>query len=112
MSILEELDMESEDFRWESLALCHGIVGPRKPNGDADDPLYDSYEASADAARAVDEMCERCPVRRNCLITGVERKEQGVWGGFYLMAGKPDKNRNAHKTLEQWQDLRDLIIGA
>lgn len=111
MSIFDELAKDTDDFSWEKLALCQGIVGPRKPNGDADDPLYDSYEDSIDSARAVDEMCERCPVRRNCLITGVENKEQGVWGGFYLVAGKPDKNKNAHKTPDQWADLRSLITG-
>jgi hypothetical protein len=108
MDILDEIEGR-EDFSWESLALCQNIVGPRKPNGDADDPLFDSYESSADTARAVDEMCSRCPVRKNCLLTGVEGKEQGVWGGFYLINGKPDRNRNQQKTPAQWAELRKLL---
>lgn len=108
MDLLDEIDT-NEDLQWQSLALCQNIVGTRKPNGDADDPMFDNYEASTDNARAVDEMCSRCPVRKNCIITGIEDKEQGVWGGFYLVNGKPDKNRNAHKTPEQWAELRSLL---
>ena len=108
MDILDQIDT-NEDLQWQTLALCQNIVGPRKPNGDADDPMYENYEASTENARAVDEMCSRCPVRKNCIITGIEDKEQGVWGGFYLLNGKPDKTRNAHKTPEQWAELRSLL---
>ena len=109
MDILDQFGIEQEDFVWQDLALCRGIVGKRKPNGDADDPLFENYEASVDEARAVDEMCERCPVRKNCFVTGAEDKQQGVWGGFYLVNGRPDKNKNAHKTPEQWAELRSLL---
>lgn len=109
MDILEQIGVDQADFVWEDLALCQNIVGPRKANGDADDPLFDSYESSVENARAVDEMCSRCPVRKNCLFAGAEGKEQGVWGGFYLVNGKPDKNKNAHKTPDQWLDLRRMI---
>lgn len=109
MDILDQIGINEDDFVWEQLALCQNIVGPRKENGDADDPLFDSYESSIESAKAVDEMCERCPVRKNCFVTGAENKEQGVWGGFYLVNGKPDKNKNAHKTPNQWAELRSLL---
>lgn len=110
MNILEAYGIDEEDFVWQDLALCQNIVGPRKSNGDADDPLFDSYENSKEAANAVDEMCERCPVRKSCLIAGVDGREQGVWGGVYLMNGKPDKNKNDHKTPAQWAEIRKLMV--
>lgn len=110
MDILDQIGIDQEDFVWQDLALCQGIVGKRLPNGDADDPLFENYESSVDAAKAVDEMCSRCPVRRQCLIAGIEGKEQGVWGGSYLVNGKVDKNKNAHKTHSQWMELKGLIV--
>lgn len=108
--LLDEIEGR-ENFHWQELALCQGIVGKRKPNGDADDPLFDSYEDSPEVARAVDEMCSRCPVRRQCLISGIEGKEQGVRGGFYLINGKPDKGRNQHKDGDWVKEFKAVVLG-
>jgi hypothetical protein len=98
-----------ENFVWQEYALCAGIVGKRKPNGDADDPMFDGYESSVDVARAVDEMCSRCPVRLPCLVDGLDTKSYGVRGGVYLTNGEMDKERNAHKSAEDWEEVRELL---
>jgi hypothetical protein len=98
-----------EDFVWQRLALCNGMVRPRDKDGNVYDPLFDGYENSVEEARATDEMCSRCPVRANCLRAGVQGREQGVWGGVYLKKGRIDPDRNEHKTPEQLQEVRDLL---
>jgi hypothetical protein len=54
-------------------------------------------------------MCLSCPVRKECLQAGVENNEWGVWGGVFLTAGKPDQNKNSHKTPEVWEQIREGI---
>lgn len=60
-------------------------------------------------ARAVDEGCLSCPVMAQCLQAGVENNEWGVWGAIFLVSGKPDKNRNKHKTKEVWDEIKERI---
>lgn len=71
--------------------------------------FYDNYETTETVAKLTDEVCLSCPVLKECLRAGTENGEYGVWGGFYLTAGKVDTNRNAHKTRETWKRLRDRI---
>jgi hypothetical protein len=103
------VNVDSEDFIWQNLALCTNIVGKRKPNGDADDPLFDSYESEESTAKATDEMCSRCPVKKNCFLEGVENGESGVWGGWYLTNGAIDLNRNAHKPKEEIERVKAIL---
>jgi hypothetical protein len=103
------VEREEKEFVWQDLAACDSMTGVRRPDGTVDDWFFDSYENST-VAEQVDEMCRRCPVRRNCLYAGVTNNEQGVWGGFYLTNGKMDKTRNAHKTEEEKEEFKSLLM--
>lgn len=96
------IDIENEEFTWERLALCAGMPT---------NLFYDDYESDPIIAVQVDEACLVCPVMSICANVGRENKEYGVWGGVYFNgSGKPDKNRNAHKTPEVWTRIRERIV--
>lgn len=99
--ILEELGIDPEDFQWQDLAACKGI--------DDVNYFFDKYEKDRVIAEHVDQLCMVCPVRSFCLRDGMENKEEGVWGGVYLTNGEPDRERNSHKTEEDWKKLADAI---
>lgn len=102
MSILDQLGIDPDDFTWHDLALCDGIDDP--------EVFFDDYEKNVNVARAVDEMCLSCPVMAACARDGQEGKRTGVWGGIYWNGnGKPDTNRNAHKTDEDWAAIRERL---
>ena len=102
VSIIELLGLDEEDFSWQDLSLCRGM-----------DPEWfcDKYEASSKIAKQVDQICLSCPVMSECLQWGLDNSEWGVWGGIYLTSGKPDKNRNAHKTEAVQAQIRERISG-
>lgn len=85
------------------MALCAG--------GDTNEH-YDTYESDDNVARMTDAKCLSCPVMAQCLQRGIDNSEWGCWGGIFLTSGKPDKNRNAHKTKETWAEIRDRIGNA
>jgi len=94
--------LEDDDLQWHHLSLCQGM----------DTILfYDAYEADPVFAQTMDEICLSCPVRSICLQEGVENNEYGLWGGVFLTNGKADKQKNAHKTDEVWQEIRGSISG-
>lgn len=100
MSILDELGLDPDDFDWEDLAACQNM------------PLnyfYERYEEDTVHARNADALCFSCPVQRECLKTGVENKEWGLWGGVFLNNGVVDVNRNEHKSEEDWERVRQGI---
>lgn len=101
-SVLHELGLDIEDLEWQDVALCRGMPTNR---------FHDEYEQSEQVARAVDEACLSCPVMSQCLLAGVENNEWGVWGGIYLVSGRVDANRNAHKTPDIWEQVRERIGG-
>jgi hypothetical protein len=98
--ILSALGIDPEAAEWEDLALCPGM-----------DPelFFDKYESSPSVARTIDNLCQSCPVKKMCFQEGIDNNEWGVRGGFFLINGKVDKNRNAHKT-DEWkrQWARDI----
>lgn len=101
MSLLLGLGLDPEDFDWKDLALCI--------NADTED-FFSNYESSANVRATTDAMCKVCPIRRDCLIEGMESKEYGVWGGFYLNgSGNLDKMHSKHKTPQDWIDLKELL---
>lgn len=66
---------------WQSKALCLGQV-------DAD---YDPWDADPNVtvpSRTADYFCQRCPVRRECLLAGLASDQLnggvafGIWGGL------------------------------
>lgn len=102
------------DLRWWHLALCQGMndrakTKPGEPRKKYVDKFYEGYEDDEVFAKVIDSICEACPVRAMCLREGIENREYGVWGGIYLTNGKMDTARNAHKTDDQWEEIRRLL---
>lgn len=94
------LGLDADDLDWQDLAVCHGQDIRR---------FYDWYESSERTAKTTDQMCLSCPVRKQCLQTGIENGEWGVWGGVYLSAGRVDEGKNGHKTEDIWREIREGI---
>ena len=89
----EDLGIDPEDFVWQDLALCKDMPP---------EFFAERYEESAHHARAIDQMCELCPVRQQCAdyARSLDPKVFGVvYAGIYWTWGKPDKNKNAGKDL-------------
>jgi hypothetical protein len=104
-SLFDELGLDPEDFEWRDLALCKAY----KIENAAQDIFFDRYESDPEAAKAADEMCLHCPVISECFFAGANG-QYGVWGGVYWNgSGKPDKNKNSHKTEEVWDDIRAKV---
>lgn len=100
---LSVLGIDLEELEWQDLALC---------SGDDTNDHYDNYESDLQIAKIVDQKCLSCPVIVQCLQRGVENGEWGVWGGIYLTSGKPDINRNNHKTQDIWEAIKESIGGS
>lgn len=96
------LGLDFDTLEWTDLALCDGMPT---------NMFYDDYESDENVAKITDEICLSCPVLAQCLARGTENNEWGVWGGVYLTSGKPDENKNAHKTEAVWQQIREKISG-
>lgn len=101
MSILDDLGLDPDNFEWWDLSSCQ--------NMELKD-FYERYEEDEVHAKNLDQVCFHCPVQRECLREGIENKEWGVWGGLYLVNGVVDKNRNAHKSDEDWEMVKHAII--
>jgi len=71
--------------------------------------FYDDYESDEQVAKVVDDVCLSCPVMNQCLERGMDNGEWGVWGGIYLVSGRPDMNRNAHKNQDIWEQIRERL---
>ena len=99
--ILSILGLEGEEFTWKNLAVCNGMPT---------DMFFNEYESDENVARMVDEACLSCPVMKQCIDYAVNNSEWGVWGGVYLVNGKPDTNRNSHKTEQTWSEVRSRIV--
>lgn len=102
-SVLDALGLDLEELDWQKLAICNGQDTWR---------WYEGYESSARVAQLTDEICLSCPVRRECLEAGIENSEYGCWGGVFLTAGRVDEQRNAHKTQDIWEQIRESIVSA
>lgn len=96
-SVYDALGIDADSLEWQDLAICHGHDTRR---------FHEGYEESARIARTTDAQCLSCPVRRQCLQAGVEGKEWGCWGGVFLVNGKADPTKNAHKTQDIWDQIR------
>lgn len=97
---LSELGLDLDELEWQDLALCNGMPT---------NLFYDDYEAEVAVAQVVDDACLSCPVMAQCLERGVDNSEWGVWGGIYLVSGRPDKNRNNHKTPDIWEEIKERV---
>lgn len=100
LNVFDVLGLDAEDLQWYHLAVCHGQDIRR---------FHEWYEANERIAKNTDAMCLSCPVRKECLQTGIENGEYGVWGAVFLTAGKMDEQKNAHKTADIWEQIREGI---
>lgn len=64
--------------------------------------FFDKYEEDESLRPAIDALCNKCPVRKNCFAVGVSQKEWGVWGGIYMESGKFSREFNRHKSKQDW----------
>lgn len=99
-SLRAALGIDLEDLEWRHLRLC---------NSTPTNLFYDDYESDVQVAKMIDQMCLSCPVMKQCLEEGIANSEWGVWGSIYLASGKRDNNRNAHKTPDIWEAIREKI---
>lgn len=104
-SALEGLGIDPDKLQWYQLSICS------KLGKDAFNVFYDGYESSERTARLADTICDSCPVRKICLAEGIENKEWGCWGGVFLENGKVSQSKNAHKTEQDWEKIKDLLNG-
>lgn len=106
-NLLSELGLDAEHLEWHDLALCRNsdIATPEN------DFFFDAYESNEEVAKAADQVCLHCPVIKQCFFAGSEGN-YGLWGGIYWNgAGKPDLNRNRHKTDDIWEQVYDRVQG-
>ncbi len=99
-SILDALGLDEDEFTWRDLSLCRGTDT---------ELFFDLYESNVQIAKTTDEMCLSCPIMKQCLQSGIDNQETGVWGGIWLTIGKVDNNRNKHKTQEVWDEITGRI---
>jgi hypothetical protein len=66
--------------------------------------FFEKYEDNESLRHAVDDLCSKCPINKNCFAVGITGKEYGVWGGVYLEDGKISKEFNKHKTKSDWSN--------
>jgi hypothetical protein len=99
-SLLESLGVDPDEVEWHHLATCQNLDT---------ELFYDKYEDS-EVAKAIDAHCLSCPVIRDCFFAGSKNGNYGVWGGVYWNgSGKPDKNKNAHKTPDVWAKIEKKV---
>lgn len=74
--------------------------------------FFELYEEDTAVADIVDKnVCLTCPVIKDCFVFGTEEKQDGVWGGVYLLEGDIVQARNAHKTEETWEKILEAVRG-
>ena len=66
--------------------------------------FFDKYEEDDSFRPAIDSLCARCPVSKQCFAVGISQKESGVWGGVYLEQGKISREFNRHRSKSDWAD--------
>jgi len=98
--VQRELGIDPNNVNWKDLAVCFSMET---------NYFYDTYESDGEMAKNIDQVCLSCPIMAQCALMGVENNEWGVWGGIYLTSGKPDKNKNSHKTKDIWDAIRERL---
>ena len=86
--------------KWKDEAKCLGMDT---------NLFFEKYEEDHSIARAIDKLCQACPVNKTCFSVGVSNKEWGVHGGVYLKEGSIDKEFNSHKSRQDWADVWESL---
>lgn len=107
LSLLDELGLDEKTLSWRQLALCGG----RQGDTEAMDLnwFFEDYETDEELAMSMDEVCLSCPVMKDCLYEAMDMKDDGLRGAIYLSKGKPDKEKNSHKTPEVWARIQEKL---
>lgn len=71
--------------------------------------FFDKYEEDPEIRPAIDALCSKCPVRRECLMNAISRQEWGLWGGVFFEKGKISKEFNNHKGKSEWFDVWESL---
>lgn len=66
--------------------------------------FFDKYEDNERLRPAIENLCEGCPVQRQCFAVGISQKEWGVWGGIYIENGSISREFNRHRTKNNWAE--------
>lgn len=108
MNIIDKLTGGKSDVTWKDVGACVNFdMAAYKAIGN---PFFEGYEADEFVAKAIDEMCNKCPVQKMCGEYARDNKEEGVWGGIYWTSrGTVDTNKNSHKTKRDWERLRGIF---
>jgi hypothetical protein len=103
------LKLDPSEVHWSDLGACRGM--DIKADGDkSNHPFFELYESDLQTRAAVDELCNNCPVQRECGEYGMENREEGVWGGVYLTpGGKVHRVNNSHKSRETWDHINKVF---
>lgn len=64
--------------------------------------FFDTYEEDEKLRPAIDSLCSKCPMAKQCFAVGVSQKEWGVWGGIYIENGKISREYNKHRSKADW----------
>jgi len=104
--------VEDNELEWYHLAVCRGMndKSPGEQPHTHKDYFAEEYENDPVMAQVMDGICLSCPVRKMCLREGIEGNEYGLWGGVYLVNGKMDETKNAHKSDDVWNEIRNGIL--
>jgi hypothetical protein len=94
--------MSDDQVSWTEKASCKDLDTSM---------FFELYEKDADMAKTIDNICLSCPVAKECFEYGCSSNSWGLWGGVFLVEGKPDNARNAHKDKEIWKEVLDNIYG-
>jgi hypothetical protein len=108
-SLLDELGLDEETLSWHNLALCKNMRPERDESGELVDLFFEAYEEDEETAKAMDDICLRCPVMKDCLLAATDNKDYGLRGAVFLNNGKPDKAANSHKTPEVWARIQERL---
>lgn len=81
-SLWEHLGVETLSAEWRELAKCNGLDT---------NLFFDEYEDNPVVREQINSMCSKCPVRKECLRSGLLNKETGVWGGKFLYKGEVEE---------------------
>jgi len=81
-----DFDFSSEEFKdWVELLTMIEETGGQVPctnYPDAYFPDKDGMDGNAYEVALAKQMCQECPVVRDCLLFAMKHRQAGIWGGM------------------------------